>query len=138
MEHTADDFTNGEDVELGHVLETADGKLVRVDLPDGGRKPLGQTIRVHGDYEKTDKGKTLEVVSVDPVPAAAQTLAPGDRKVAVLLVNFSNDTRQPWTLDYVRGVMFTNPDSVNALYQAELRRPDLDQRRRRSAGTRCR
>src|SRR5262245_15529000 len=112
IEHTADDFKGGEDVPLGHVLETSTGNLVQVDLPDGGREPLGQTIRVHGDYEKTKDGKTLEVASIDPVPALTQTLAPGPRKVAVLLVNFSNDTRQPWTTDFARGVFFNNSDSV--------------------------
>lgn len=41
----------------------------------------------------------------------------GDQKTAVILVNFLDNTSQPWTPAYVRGVIFNNPDSVNAYYK---------------------
>ena len=39
------------------------------------------------------------------------------RNIAVLLVNFRGDTRQPWTRTYVDGVFFTNPGSVAAYFE---------------------
>lgn len=44
------------------------------------------------------------------VPAA------GPRKVLVLLFNFAADPSQPWTVDQVRGRIFTDPDSTAAFY----------------------
>ena len=46
--------------------------------------------------------------------AAAAT---GTKRIAVLLVNFTNNTAQPWTTAAVRGVVFDNPGSVAAYYQ---------------------
>jgi chitodextrinase len=42
--------------------------------------------------------------------------ATGSRRVAVLLVNFTNDTRQPWTHAAVRNVVFDGASSVAAYY----------------------
>jgi hypothetical protein len=39
-----------------------------------------------------------------------------NKKVAVMLVNFQNDTSQPLTADYVRASMFTDADSASAFY----------------------
>ena len=44
------------------------------------------------------------------VPAA------GPRKVLVLLFNFAADPAEPWTIDQVRGRIFTDPDSTAAFY----------------------
>ena len=43
--------------------------------------------------------------------------AAATKTIAVIMLNFSNDTSQPWTASTVRGVVFDNPDSVNQYYQ---------------------
>jgi hypothetical protein len=45
--------------------------------------------------------------------AAAAT---GTRSVAVILVNFQDDTSQPWTKAQIESTMFTSPSSVAAYY----------------------
>lgn len=57
------------------------------------------------------------------------------KKVAVILINFRNNTSQPLTQEQVRNVIYTSPKSVNAFYQEAsfgnlrltgIRRPDVD------------
>ena len=52
-----------------------------------------------------------------PVLAARPSL--GGRKLAVIVVNFADDTRQPWTPATVRGSIFTNADSTSAFFRDE-------------------
>jgi hypothetical protein len=52
-----------------------------------------------------------------PAPAAKPTL--GGRKLAVIIVNFADDTRQPWTPATVRGRIFTDADSTSAFFKDE-------------------
>jgi hypothetical protein len=52
-------------------------------------------------------------------PRSYATVTPGPRKVAVLLVNFTNDTSQPWTPAQAASTMFTAPNSVNNYFQEE-------------------
>jgi hypothetical protein len=53
-------------------------------------------------------------------PASAQSApALGGRKLAVIVFNFANDTRQPWTPAVVRQRVFTNSDSTSAFFREE-------------------
>ena len=79
------------------------------DTPD----LLGRRVRATGER----RGRSLQpdggVVALGPRDSLA---ALGTKSVAVLLFNFSNDTRQPWTTNDVRGVVFDNSDSVRSYY----------------------
>jgi hypothetical protein len=44
------------------------------------------------------------------------TVSTGAKRVAVVLLNFSNDTSQPYTADFARGVAFSNTNSVANYY----------------------
>jgi hypothetical protein len=75
--------------------------------------PRSTRVRVHG----TRNGKEFDVVpggvQASGEPVAATT---GQKKVAVILFNFSNDGSQPYTPALAYGVAFSNPDSVAAYY----------------------
>jgi hypothetical protein len=72
-------------------------------------------VRAAGERQ----GATLAVSRLEQAgtPAAEpQGLPAGQREVAVVLVNFQNDTSQPFTASQARSVIFTNPNSVSAYY----------------------
>ena len=60
-------------------------------------------------------GNTI-TVAAGGVQAASTTIAAtpttGAKKIAVILLNFSDNTGQPYTPAYARGVAFTNANSV--------------------------
>ena len=73
----------------------------------------------HNRVEVTgeQRGETV-VGSVQPAsPAAVPAL--GGRKLAVIVVNFADDTRQPWTPAVVRQRIFTGVDSTSAFFREE-------------------
>lgn len=111
---------HGEDFETGapsydYPLQTARGRVaLRFDgeAPDGFVN--GATVRVKARRD----GSTL--VAADGT-ANAQVLASapgwsGQRKLAVILMNFSNNGSRPFSRAYANGVVFTNPNSVRAYY----------------------
>ena len=51
--------------------------------------------------------------------AAYHTISLGARKTAVLLFNFTSDTREPWTPAQVRQRVFTDADSSNGFYKEQ-------------------
>jgi chitodextrinase len=121
-----DDFADGHEVDQHYVLDTPSGR-VRVVLPDGEALNPGQQARLRGHYNGAafvvashgvsaagGGGSGAGTSSADSTAVAAVT---GTKTVAVLLLNFSNDTSQPWTGSTVRGVVFDNSNSVNAYYQ---------------------
>lgn len=59
--------------------------------------------------------------SVRRLGARAAAVVPklGPHKTAVIAFNFATDTRQPWTPDYVRQRVFTDPSSANAFYREQ-------------------
>lgn len=107
----ADDFVHDRTIMKGYVVQSG-GKRVKVQPPpdEPVRSLVGSIVRVEGDME----GRTIDADSVErvalPLPLAST------HRVAVFLVNFSNDTRQPWTPAFAQAVMSTNPDSVAHLY----------------------
>jgi gametolysin peptidase M11 len=93
-------------------------KTERVKLHFKGNAPEGfvngATIRIKGHREGAN------LVALDGA-TGAQVLASspgwsGQRKVAVILVNFSNNASQPFTRAFASGILFTNPNSVRAYY----------------------
>src|SRR5438552_3562995 len=93
-------------------LRLDDGETLRVTGASPDATP-GSRVRIHGVRD----GQTLEAGgSAQTVQAAATQSAIGARKVAVLLVNFSDNASQPYTPDFARAIAFTNADSVAAYY----------------------
>src|SRR5437764_1876742 len=70
------------------------------------------TVLGHGAH-----GRIVGTVAGGSARAAAVT--PGPRTTAVVLINFTDDTRQPWSVDQVRQRVFTAPDSTNAFFAEE-------------------
>lgn len=98
-------------------LVTSDGEVA---LTFSGERPAGffngARVRVHG----TMQGGTL---AVGPAKADAQVQAPaaastGAKKLAVLLLKFSESQSEPWTVAQANGIVFSNNNSV-ANYFAE-------------------
>ena len=79
------------------AAEPGDRVVVTGELDDG---------RMVGAVEETGDGALMEV-------------APGPRKVAVLLLRFPGDPAEPWSLENTRSKVFTGADSANAFYTEE-------------------
>ncbi|MFL5886819.1 MAG: hypothetical protein ACJ77M_17250, partial [Thermoleophilaceae bacterium] len=103
----------------------ADRSSTRYSLagPHGSeRLSLQRMPRVRSGSRVTVLGRASHgriVGSVAGGSARAATVTPGPRTTAVVLINFSDDTRQPWTVDQARQRVFTAPDSTNAFFQDE-------------------
>lgn len=91
----------------------------RVALKVAGDVPAGfvngATVRVKG---RRDAGS---FVALDGTTSSTQVLASapawsGARKMAVILINFTNDTRKPFTRALANRVVFTNADSLRAYF----------------------
>ena len=100
---------------VGAGIQT-EGGLVRLEQ---GASPAiqalaGKKVRAYG---KRANGVFDASGGVQSAEGTATAAVGGTKSVAVLLFNFSNDTRQPWTTSTVRGVVFDNASSVNAYYQ---------------------
>lgn len=112
-----DDFAH-DDARHDLVLLTEDGRRIRLDSGKDGGVPVagGSHLAVTG----TLSGSVLSVTSsrsLPSSPAALRVAMSGPRTVAVLLLNFQNDPREPWTPAEIRSRVFTDSDSVAAYYQ---------------------
>jgi hypothetical protein len=104
------------DVAYDAFVETAEGRVeLRLDgeLPAGFEN--GATVRIRG---RRVAGGTL---AFDGDASSASVLATspewtGPRRIAVALINFSNDTSRPFSKAFANGVVFTNANSVRAYY----------------------
>jgi len=114
----SDDFA-AKRSEWNYYLRTETRRL-KLRLPAGAEPPRGgRRFEVKGRIV----GNEL-LVAADGLTPAQQSLttagaATGARKTAVILLNFSNDPRQPYTADQVRQQIFTGAGSVNAYYQEQ-------------------
>src|SRR5204862_5904736 len=52
-------------------------------------------------------------------PSAGVAAAVGTYKLAVILINFTNNTSQPWTTTAVRDAIFNSSTSLAAFYNTE-------------------
>lgn len=90
-----------------HFLKTDKGRL---ELAFKGKAPelrSGSRLRVKGNQT----GATLALLTIDAGSVSVLAAAPspntmGEQKVAVLLVNFSDDTSQPYSLAQANDVVF--------------------------------
>jgi chitodextrinase len=113
----SDDFARGR-ATFAPSLELDDGTVLGLDFR-GRPAPLvrpGTPLqvegsRVGGQIMVADGGTAVETSSSEPVPAGVS------KRVAVVLLNFSNDTSQPYSKAHAEGVAFTNANSVAAYYQ---------------------
>jgi len=107
--------------EYWYTLKTKHG-LVKLSFRGQGPTGLGSSrVIVHG----TRKGGMVRVpdggvrVLASGQKAVAREQASGTYKLAVFLINFTNNRSQPWTTDFVRAHYFTAPDSMAAYYHEQ-------------------
>ena len=110
-----EDFATGKASYDYHVRTGNERVALRLadDVPAGFVD--GATIRVKGRRDGSS------FVALDATTSSAQVLASaptwtGPRKLAVVLINFTNDTRKPFTRALANQVVFTNANSVRAYY----------------------
>ena len=109
-----DTFT--QPVSSGEGIDTiVDGIVALEQTPAGTASLAGKRVRASG----VRHGNALAVSgSVEATATStAVAAATGVKSVAVLLFNFTGDTRQPWTTTAVRDVVFDSAGSVNAYYR---------------------
>lgn len=110
-----EDFATGKASYDYHIRTNGD----RVALKMAAEAPAGfvngATVRVNGRRD----GGTF--VALDATTSSTQVLASapawtGPRKLAVILINFTNDESKPFTRALADRVVFTNANSVRAYY----------------------
>jgi chitodextrinase len=122
-----DDFERGRPA-FSYALRTKTGRVELAFSGPGPRDLGGAKIRVSGRRA----GDTLTVAAdgmgaveqLAPAPVTAEesvTAAPITKSVAVILLNFSNDSSQPYTRSTASGVMFSNANSVANFFEEESR-----------------
>jgi Gametolysin peptidase M11 len=92
---------------------TLDFPRFRRDLRTGARLRVRGTLK-HGRLSV----EHLRRLHREPIRTFAAT-GPGPRRVLVLLVNFSNNTSQPYTPAQAAATMFGGPTSVSSYFQEE-------------------
>jgi chitodextrinase len=108
--------TFGPGLAFGQGVDTTVDGLVQVEMNRGLAGQLaGKRVSVRGER----RGNVLVAAAGGATQTGGSTLAAatGSRRVAVLLMNFTNDTAQPWTAATVRNVVFDGANSVAAYYQ---------------------
>jgi len=117
-----DSLTLGRTVGDRLVLKTADGSYQLTFDGKGPRYLAGQRITVTGSRSGNRISVKSLAVAVDGTGSGGSTstvVASTTKKVAVLLFNFQNDTRQPYTPSFAAGVVFTNANSVASYFAEE-------------------
>jgi Gametolysin peptidase M11 len=117
------ELLHGEDFETGKAtfeyrLQTAreNVRLKFADEPPAGFVN-GAKVRVHGKRD----GPTLVALdgaAAGEILSSAPTWS-GPRKLAVILVNFTNDRSEPFSRAFADSIVFGNPNSVRAYFEEE-------------------
>jgi chitodextrinase len=123
-----DDFAHGRP-EFSYALRTKTGRVELAFSGQGPRDLGGSRVRVSGrkmgNTLTVAAGETGAVEQVAPAPAtteeSATAAAPITKSVAVILLNFSNDTNQPFTGSTAAGIVFSNANSVANYFAEESR-----------------
>ena len=102
-----------------YVLDTATGKL---SLHFAGKEPTlltGAQIRVRGIKIDNALALTSDTGSVQTLSAAPLPNTLGAQKTLTMLVNFSDETTQPYTVAYAQSMMFSTTSNYDyeASYQ---------------------
>ncbi len=114
--HT-DDFRQGRTTQ-SYALRTKH-EFVEVDLSHvrGASRLAGKRVRLEGETRGGVFVAANSSVSPDAQSSTATVAATTTRRVAVLLVNFTNDAGQPWSREAVGSVVFGASSSVNAFHR---------------------
>ena len=114
----SDDFARGRSTV--EFVVRADGKTTPIRVSAREAAPLlGKRVRVGYRADGTAELAADGGSSTGTTGAAATAAGTTEKRIAVILLNFTNDTRQPWTTDQVRSVAFDDPTaSVAAYYRA--------------------
>lgn len=100
-----------------YTLRGADNRTTKLHFKgEGPTSAGGGKIKVKGLQLGADMATTTQDVTVtSPPPTVAATTAMTPSKVAVILLNFSDNTTQPWTTDQVKASVFgaTKPSDNN-------------------------
>jgi hypothetical protein len=111
-----DDFVGNRRTATHYFLATNTGDTELKFSRAPSANLAGARVRVTG----TPNGTQLNVADGGTTQLAATTstgtTSTGVKRLAVVLVNFSNDTSQPYTPEFAAGVAFNNTDSVAAYY----------------------
>jgi Gametolysin peptidase M11 len=97
------------------VDSPTDGPVPLTGAPSGATRLVGRKVDARG--VASGNGIALAGGTLQATGSASVAAATGTKTVAVLLFNFSDDQRQPWTAPTVRNVVFDGATSVNAYYQ---------------------
>ncbi len=108
----SDDFDSGQS-DTRWRLDTGRESLTVLPTELPALAPGSNYVEVDGERE----GNTV-VGAVRPAALAA-TPTLGGRKTAVIVFNFADDTRQPWTPAVVRERVFTGTESTSAFFREE-------------------
>lgn len=113
--HVLDDFNN-KSVSYRYWLTNENEER---ELQFSGKEPYeyaGKTVRIQGRMR--DNKIILDSVDVPSEDAQLKNVLGTNRtvnkKTAVILFNFRNNSTEPFTPDWTKGVVFTNPNSVKA------------------------
>ncbi|HYI75245.1 MAG TPA: hypothetical protein VEW90_08235 [Gaiellaceae bacterium] len=102
-------------VDVGAGVDTTVAGVVPLEAAgEDVQKLAGRKVRAHGEKHN---GVFAATGGLQATTEATTAAVSGPKSVAVLLFNFSNNTAQPWTPAYVRGVVFDNSNSVDEYLQ---------------------
>jgi Bacterial Ig domain/Gametolysin peptidase M11 len=107
-----DDFRSGRSVTTYRLRsgrqQTTPLRPTELAAEPGDRVTVTGTVR---------DGRLVGAVEATSASAGIEAVAPGPRKVAVVLVTFGGG--EPWSSEEARSEVFTAPNSVNAFYREE-------------------
>ncbi len=108
-----DDFAHAH-ADFDYSLETSQGTYTLKFAEARPELTLASRVSVTG----VRSGNEIAVAAggITAAPGSTAVAATTGANVAVLLVNFSNDTSQPYTPAYANGIVFANANSVAAYY----------------------
>jgi hypothetical protein len=100
-------------------LKTKTGEKLRLKFPDKGPALLGGSkVRITGEkFENTVTMASSGGSDVTTITTQTVASLSGERKVAVILFNFTDDTSQPFSAAYAKETVFTAPSSIKNFYQ---------------------
>jgi chitodextrinase len=107
------DGRNGRSDTNTYELRTKRGVRYRLRFAGKIRRPRpGARVRLRG----VRHGRGITVKRAAAVSARSAAVVTQAKKLAVILVNFQDNTRQPYTPEQVQQIMWTDPHSVRAYY----------------------
>ncbi len=107
------DYFDGGSSDTRWQLDTGEGMLRVLPTRIPALAPGEATVEVTGKQRGGSVVGSVSAASLQAAPAL------GARKLAVILFNFTADTRQPWTPAETRQRVFTNSTSTSAFFREE-------------------